>query len=108
MLGRMYLRGEGMKQDFGLARLWFERGAEFGEKESHNGLGIIWRDGLLAGGKKDLSKAGKYFALAANQDLAEAQVNLGKFQYRACYIPLIPLVPYPYLLLATVSQKKAT
>ncbi|KZT01467.1 HCP-like protein [Laetiporus sulphureus 93-53] len=79
-LGRMYLRGEGVKQDFAMAKMWFDRGAEFGEKESHNGLGIIWRDGLVDG-RKDLKKAITHFGAAASQELAEAQVNLGKIHY---------------------------
>ncbi|KAI0365575.1 HCP-like protein [Pilatotrama ljubarskyi] len=79
-LGRMYLRGEGVKQDAAIAKMWFERGAEYGEKECHNGLGIIWRDGLVDG-KKDLKKAMHYFAAAATQELAEAQVNIGKYHY---------------------------
>lgn len=77
----MYLRGEGVKQDFIIAKMWFDRGAAYGEKECHNGLGIIWRDGLI-GGKKDLKKANLHFGVAAGQELAEAQVNLGKLQYR--------------------------
>ena len=103
----MYLRGEGVRQDFGVARMWFLRGAEFGDKESLNGLGIMIRDGLVPGmetlagsegvgtGKKkkevrkrdekerkeDLKKAVVYFTKAANQELAEAMVNLGKFYY---------------------------
>ncbi|KAI9508559.1 hypothetical protein F5148DRAFT_1195612 [Russula earlei] len=79
-LGRMYLRGEGMRMDLKLARLWFERGAAFGDKECHNGLGVIWRDGLIDG-RKDIKKSFAYFAMAAGQDLAEAQVNLGKQHY---------------------------
>ncbi|KAH9942227.1 HCP-like protein [Epithele typhae] len=79
-LGRMYLRGEGVKQDYAMAKMWFERGAEHGEKESHNGLGIIWRDGLMDG-KKDLKKAMSHFHAAANQDLAEAHVNLAKYHF---------------------------
>ncbi|KAI0918983.1 hypothetical protein AcV5_002018 [Taiwanofungus camphoratus] len=79
-LGRMYLRGEGVKQDAVMAKMWFERGAEFGEKESHNGLGILWRDGLV-NGRKDTKKAIVHFAAAASQELAEAQVNLGKYHY---------------------------
>ena len=47
-----------------------------GERESYNGLGIIWRDGL--GVKADLAKAQEYFQAAADQDLGEAHVNLGK------------------------------
>lgn len=76
----MYLRGEGVKQDVVLAKMWFERGADYGEKESHNGLGIIWRDGLVDG-KKDMKKALVHFAAAAQQEVAEAQVNLGKAHF---------------------------
>ncbi|KAG8705956.1 ERAD-associated protein [Ceratobasidium sp. 395] len=79
-LGKMYLRGEGVKPDVRVARMWFMRGAEAGEKESHNGLGIIYRDGLFDG-KPDLKKAASHFSVAAGQDLAEAQVNLGKLYY---------------------------
>ncbi|KAI0692089.1 HCP-like protein [Cytidiella melzeri] len=79
-IGRMFLRGEGVKQDPVLARMWFERGADFGEKESHNGLGIIWRDGLVDG-RKDMNKALQHFGLAANQDLAEAYVHIGRYHY---------------------------
>lgn len=79
-LGRMYLRGEGVKQDPALAKMWFERGAEYGEKECYNGLGIIWRDGLVDG-KKDMKKALSYFQAAASHELAEAQVQLGKYHY---------------------------
>jgi SEL1 protein len=78
-LGRMALRGEGVKQDFGVAKMWFERGAEYGDRESHNGLGIIYRNGLL--GKPDMKKAVAHFKVAAAQDLAEAEVNLGKYHY---------------------------
>ncbi|KAI1783963.1 HCP-like protein [Ganoderma leucocontextum] len=79
-LGRMYLRGEGVKQDPVLAKMWFERGADYGEKESHNGLGIIWRDGLVDG-KQDMKKALAHFGAAATQELAEAQVHIGKAHY---------------------------
>ena len=87
-LERMYLRGEGVKQDPVLAKMWFERGADYGEKESHNGLGIIWRDGLVDG-KKDLKQAMAHFAAAATQELAEAQVNIGKYHYGKCKIARI-------------------
>ncbi|KAI6007730.1 hypothetical protein F5J12DRAFT_905581 [Pisolithus orientalis] len=79
-LGRMYMRGEGVKQDYEMAMMWFERGAEYGDRECHNGLGIVWRDGLVKG-KKDIRKALEHFAIAAGQELAEAHVNLGKHHY---------------------------
>lgn len=78
-LGRMYLRGEGVKVDYALAKAWFERGAEHGERECHNGLGIIYRDGL--GVKPDMKQALAHFNIAAGQELAEAQVNIGKYHY---------------------------
>ncbi|KAF9029210.1 hypothetical protein BDP27DRAFT_1246739, partial [Rhodocollybia butyracea] len=77
-LGRMYLRGEGVKADPVVAKLWFDRGELYGERECHNGLGIIWRDGLLPGFKPDLKRAMAHFKAAASQDLAEAQVNIAK------------------------------
>ncbi|KZT23519.1 HCP-like protein [Neolentinus lepideus HHB14362 ss-1] len=79
-LGRMFLRGEGVKADPAIAKMWFERGAEYGDKECHNGLGIILRDGLVDG-RKDTKQALVHFTAAADQDLAEAQVNLGKYYY---------------------------
>ncbi|KAH7335019.1 hypothetical protein B0J17DRAFT_672405 [Rhizoctonia solani] len=89
-LGKMYLRGEGVKPDARFARMWFMRGAEFGEKESHNWLGIMYRDGLFDG-KPDIKKASQYFAAAAGQDLSDAQVNYGKIYYeRKDYTNAIP------------------
>ncbi|KAF7298072.1 Ubiquitin-protein ligase [Mycena chlorophos] len=80
-LGRMYLRGEGVKADPALAKMWFERGSVHGDRECQNGLGIIWRDGLLPGYKADIKKAITYFTAAANQELAEAQINLAKYHF---------------------------
>jgi SEL1 protein len=86
-LGRMYLRGEGVKQDITIGRMWFERGAAHGERESHNGLGIIYRDGL--GVKTNMKTAYTHFLNAAGQDLAEAQINLGKHHYCEGLLSLI-------------------
>ncbi|EGO00684.1 hypothetical protein SERLA73DRAFT_105051 [Serpula lacrymans var. lacrymans S7.3] len=79
-LGRMYLRGEGVEANPAKAMMWFERGAEYDDRECHNGLGILWRDGLVQG-KKDLQKALQHFNVAAGQELPEAQVNVGKYHY---------------------------
>jgi len=80
-IGRMYLRGEGVKADPAIAKMWFERGAEHGDRESHNGLGIIYRDALIPGSKADVKKALNHFQVAATQELAEALANLGKLHY---------------------------
>jgi SEL1 protein len=73
----MYLRGEGVRVDLKMAKMWFDRGAAYGDKECHNGLGIIWRDGLIDG-RKDSKISFTHFTVAAGQDLAEAEVNMGK------------------------------
>ncbi|KAH8926050.1 HCP-like protein [Atractiella rhizophila] len=76
-LGRMFLRGEAVRQDYAKAFLWFARGVQTGDRESHNGLGIMFRDGL--GVAKDINKALQHFQTAAQADLADANANLGKF-----------------------------
>ena len=76
----MDLGGEGVRADLKLAKMWFERGATYGGKKCHNGLGIIWHDGLIDG-RKDSKSAFIHFALAAGQDLADAQVNPGEHHY---------------------------
>ncbi|ESK93648.1 ubiquitin-protein ligase sel1 [Moniliophthora roreri MCA 2997] len=81
-LGRMYLRAEGVKAEPAIAKMWFERGAVYKERESLNGLGIIYRDGLIPGVKADEKKALQYFKEAAALELAEAYVNIAKKQYR--------------------------
>lgn len=92
-LGRMYLRGEGVKKDAAIARMWFERGAEAGDRECHNGLGVIWRDGLV-GKQVNEKKALAHFNVAATQELAEAQVNLGKYHYREFWSRFLPQDPH--------------
>ena len=63
-----------------MAMMWFERGASFDERECHNSLGIMWRDGLVPG-RQDMKKALEHFHKAAGNDVAEAFVNLGKYHY---------------------------
>lgn len=96
-LGRMYLRGEGVTADPMVAKMWFERGAEHGDRECHNGLGIIYRDAFIPGTKPDIKKAVTHFGVAAEQELAEAYVNLGKYHYGKYLIVGFPLRPHAYL-----------
>lgn len=78
--------------------MWFERGAEAGDRECHNGLGVIWRDGLVQG-RTDEKKALSFFSAAAAQELAEAQVNLGKHSFSEflllfCIASLVIVLPF--------------
>ncbi|KAK3393598.1 hypothetical protein B0H63DRAFT_458582 [Podospora didyma] len=74
-IGRMYMRGEGVKQNFKHANFWFERGGEFGDAQSHYGLGLLHLHGY--GIKKNVVKATSLFKAAADQDFSAAQVQFG-------------------------------
>ncbi|KAH9174932.1 HCP-like protein [Lactarius sanguifluus] len=116
-LGKRDENGEGVRVDLKLAKMWFERGAAYGDKECHNGLGIMWRDGLVDG-RRDTKKSVTNFAVAAGQDLAEAQLNLGKHHYQRGDLKLAssyfeaalrhgsPFEAYYYLADLQVTQMK--
>lgn len=74
-LGRMFLRGEGMPQDFEKAQTWFRRGIANGDSMSQYSMGLMHLHGH--GVPKDTVKAAEYFAPAADDGLASAQVRLG-------------------------------
>lgn len=133
-LGKMYLRGEGVGGNYAKAFLWFSRGriqvrpflsslASLprrriddgflhikGDRESNNGLGIMYRDGL--GVERDIKKAIAFFHAAAQQDHAEAQVNLGKYHFgtplSSLFLPLHPLTETLSQLLGTFPPPPPT
>ena len=76
LIGKMYLRGEGVKQDFARAWVWFQRGADTGDGNSYNGLGLMMRDGL--GVKQDVSQAVTFFEAASKARSADGSANLAK------------------------------
>lgn len=74
-LGRMYMRGEGVQQDFDRAKFWFDRGTTAGDAQSQYCLGLLWLNGY--GVPRNVGKATDYFKAAADQEYALAQVQLG-------------------------------
>ncbi|KAF2751403.1 HCP-like protein [Sporormia fimetaria CBS 119925] len=74
-LGRMFLRGEGVPQNFQIAHTWFKRGLSNGDALSQYSLGVMYLNGF--GLPQNPVKAAEYLAAAADQDLAVAQVRLG-------------------------------
>ena len=74
-LGRMFLRGEGLEQNFGKAQTWFRRGLQSGDALCQYSMGLMYLEGL--GVPADAVKAAEYFAPSADQDFASAQVRLG-------------------------------
>lgn len=73
-IGRMYMRGEGVEQNFDRAKFWFERGSSLKDSQSQHGLGLLYLYGY--GVKADTAQAIDYFKTAASQDYAAAQVQL--------------------------------
>ncbi|KFH45503.1 hypothetical protein ACRE_036940 [Hapsidospora chrysogenum ATCC 11550] len=77
-IGRMYLRGEGLSQNFEKARTWFERGVTHGDPLAQYGLGRMLL--LGHGGHKNFKKAMSLLKISADQDFAPAQVEMGKLR----------------------------
>lgn len=75
-LGHMYLRGEGVGQNFVKAREWFDRCIISGNAACQHGLGLLYLDGR--GVQKDTMRAFEYFNAAQKQDFPAAAVMLGK------------------------------
>ncbi|KAI5467283.1 hypothetical protein BGZ63DRAFT_346511 [Mariannaea sp. PMI_226] len=76
-LGRMYLRGDGVSQNFERARFWFELGVSQGDAQSQYGLGLMSLRGY--GAKKENVKfAMELFKKSADQDFAPALVQMGQ------------------------------
>ncbi|KAH8682220.1 hypothetical protein BX600DRAFT_505831 [Xylariales sp. PMI_506] len=74
-IGRMWLRGEGMKQNFANARKWFERGIEHGDAQSQWGMGVMYLHGY--GVSQSISRATELLKAAADKEWNAAQVTLG-------------------------------
>lgn len=75
-IGRMYLRGDGVMQNFERAKVWFDRGVSLGDAQSQYGKGLMLLNGH--GGKENVKLAMELFAASANQDYAPAQVQMGR------------------------------
>ncbi|AEO70498.1 7e520b0f-1dc4-4cdc-b0a4-7a68af0932e5 [Thermothielavioides terrestris] len=74
-IGRMFMRGEGVEQNFDRAKFWFERGSKLKDAQSEYGLGLLYLHGY--GVKADIAMATEHFKTAAGLDSAAAAVQLG-------------------------------
>ncbi|CAJ2500207.1 Uu.00g030600.m01.CDS01 [Anthostomella pinea] len=74
-IGRMWLRGEGVNQDFKTAQRWFERGIKHGDAQSQWGLGLMHLHGY--GVKRNIPRAHELLKASADQDFSLAQVTVG-------------------------------
>lgn len=74
-LGSLYAEGLGVAQDYGKARVWFEKAAAQGEVLAQYSLGVLYEHGLSV--RQSYGKACTWYEKAAIQGYAPAQSNLG-------------------------------
>ncbi|MBN2318177.1 MAG: TonB family protein [Acidobacteria bacterium] len=74
-MGIMYLKGNGVPQDYKEAEKWFRKAAKKGISEAQANLGIMYLQGI--GVTQDYKEAEKWFRKAAKKGISKAQANLG-------------------------------
>lgn len=74
-IGLMYLRGEGVEQNFNTALTWFKRGLANGDALCQHEIGLMYLDGY--GVNQDAFKASAYFKAASEQNYPASATRLG-------------------------------
>jgi TPR repeat protein len=74
LLGIMYIKGQGVPQDYALGMRWMRIAAGKGLADAQNEVGILYQRGW--GVERNEAEAVKWFRLAADQGLVVAQNNL--------------------------------
>ncbi|KAL4937623.1 hypothetical protein BDV06DRAFT_202479 [Aspergillus oleicola] len=74
-IGLMFLRGEGVEQNFETAYTWFKLGLANGDALCQHSIGLMFLHGY--GLQQDAFKASSYFKPAADQDYPTSQTRLG-------------------------------
>lgn len=74
-IGLMYLRGEGVEQNFATAMIWFRRGLANGDALCQHEMGLMYLHGY--GVPQDAFKAAAYFKAAAELDFPASETRLG-------------------------------
>lgn len=74
-IGLMYLRGEGVEQNFSTAFTWFKRGLVNGDPLCQHEIGLMYLHGY--GVNQDAFKASAYFKAASEQNYPGSATRLG-------------------------------
>lgn len=82
LLGKMYMLGQGVPPDAGLALKWFRAAADQGNAEAEFFLGTMY---LLPA--KDIPQGLKWLRLSAEQGTADAQLLLGMAYLKGSDVP---------------------
>lgn len=84
-LGKMYLKGQGVPQDYVQSAVWFNKSADQGFKKAQHNLGVLYEKGQ--GVPRDYAQAAGWYRKAAEQGLDVSQVNLGVLYDRGNGVP---------------------
>lgn len=74
-LGRSYANGQGVKQDYAEALVWYRKAAEQGLADAQCNIGIMYDRGQSV--RQDYAEALVWYRRAAEQGHAHAQCNIG-------------------------------
>ena len=80
-LGMIHYFGQGVYQDYKLAKKWFEKSADQDYSYAQNYLGFMYENGQATGGILKPTEAFKWYKKSAEQENAEGQYNVAK-----CYL----------------------
>src|SRR5690606_11981501 len=72
--------GQGVEKDFEIARIWYQRGAEAGNRMAMHNLAALYAGGQL--GDQQFEPAAEWFGQAAARGMTDSQFNLGMLYAR--------------------------
>lgn len=84
-LGVQYANGQGVPQDYAMARQWYERAAAQGYAVAQTNLGALYHNGQ--GAPQNYAMARQWYEKAAAQGEAMAQNNLGLLYHNGLGVP---------------------
>lgn len=101
-LGRMYVTGRGIPQNYSEAVRWYGLAAEQGHAEAQVELGLMYDNG--EGVPQNYAEAMKWYRLAAEQGHAVAQHNLGVMYAKGQGVPQDNVQAHKWANLAAAKQ----
>lgn len=84
-IGMLYVRGEGVPQDYAEAAKWIQQAADKGHAEAQATLGAMFE--LGKGEPQDYAQAAVWLRKSAEQGFADAQLPLGDLFYEGKGVP---------------------
>ena len=98
-LGSIYANGVGVKQDFPTARNWFMKAARNGLGSAQYLMATMFRFGLFES-EVEMDQAIDWYQRAAKQNVAAAQLALGKLAMRGKHVKQDDSAALQWLMLA--------